>query len=270
MAADNLKYCKWCKHTMLKDALVCQQCRFGQSALNKPGLTKVIEIASIVVALGVALFAWQQAVRASNSLEQSERLSVKFNKQEQQLALLDINTKQKVTETDDLSSIVADSLRIIYQNTLAELATDKELLDSLCPTDLTEASLRLDCDIRHVDFSAKAVNALVWFTTLSPAVSDNAYIDKLAAIKTVCGYQPKNIDALFNAGDYVMGLENYVPFQKITEITEIPVQDPEGIPSEAERRKAIDSEVIALYKNVSKKWVNAGTSSYENLEKLCN
>jgi len=223
MAADNLKYCKWCKHTMLKDALVCQQCRFGQAKLNKPGLSKVIEIASIVIALCAV-------------------------------------------ETEALSSIVADSLRVIYQNTVAELATEKELLDLLCPSDLTEASLRLDCDIRHVDFSAKAVNALVWFTTLSPSVAENSNIDKLGAIETICGYQPNNIDDLFNAGDYVMGLENYVPYQQIPEIL---VENPEDIPTEAERQLALDSLVVKLYKNQSKKWVSAGTSSYENLKKLC-
>jgi len=266
MATDNLKYCRWCKHTMLKGASVCQQCRFGQTILNKPGLSKIVEIASIVIALSAVIFALQQAISAANSLEQSEQLSVEFNKQEQNLALLDENTAQVRAEADDLSSVVADSLRVIYQNSMSELATDKNLLDLLCPSDLTAVSLRLDCDIRHVDFSVNAVNTLVWLTKLSPAVAENSNIDKLGAIATICGYQPNNIAALFEAGDYVMGLENFVPFQNLSDI---PVQNPEDLPTDSERQQALGGGVVALYKNVSKKWVNAGTVAYENLEKLC-
>jgi len=266
MATDNLKYCRWCKHTMLKGASVCQQCRLGQTNLNKPGLSKIVEIASIAIAISAVLFALQQANRAANSLSQSEQLSVEFNKQEENLALLDKNTAEARADTDDLSLIVSESLSVIYQNSMSELATDKNLLDLLCPSDLTAVSLRLDCDIRHVDFSVNAVNTLVWLTKLSPAVAENSSIDKLGAIATICGYKPNNIDALFDAGDYVMGLENFVPFQNISEI---PIQNPEDLPTEGERQQALGGGVIALYKNVSKKWVNAGTVAYENLEKLC-
>jgi len=251
---------------MLKGASVCQQCHYGQTILNKPGLSKIVEIASIVLALSAVLFAWQQAASAAHSLAQSEKLSVEFDKQEQNLALLDKNTADVRTDADDLSLIVAESLSVIFQNTMAKLATDKNLLDLLCPNDLTAVSLRLDCDIRHVDFSVNAVNTLVWLTKLSPAVAENSDIDKLDAIATICGYQPGNINELFDTGDYVMGLENFVPFQNISEI---PIQNPEDLPTEGERQQALGGGVIALYKNVSKKWANAGTSAYENLENLC-
>ncbi len=266
MATDNLKYCKWCKHTMLKDALVCQQCRYGQTKLSKPGLSKIIEIASIVIALTAVLFAWQQASRAANSLTQSKQLSGEFEKQQQSLSLLGSNTTEMQTEMDDLSSIVADSLRVMYQNTMDELATDKNLLDLLCPSEVTEASLRLDCDIRHVDFSASAVDALEWFTQLSPAVAKNSGIDKLGAIETICGYQPENIGALFNASDYVMGLENFVPIQNLAEVS---AENTEDLPTESERQKALSGVVMELYHNLSNKWVSTGTYAYEKLEKLC-
>ena len=251
---------------MLKDALVCQQCRYGQTKLSKPGLSKIVELASIVIALSAVLFAWQQAASAAKSLEQSKQLSGEFEKQEQNLALLDSNTAAMKTEADGLSSIVADSLRVMYQSTMDELATDKSLLTLLCPSELSAASLRLDCDIRHVEFSANAVDALDWFTQLSPVVAKNSGIDKLGAIETICGYQPNNIDALFNASDYVMGLENFVPVQNIAELS---TENAEDLPTESERQKALSDVVIELYHDVSKKWVNAGTGAYEKLEKLC-
>jgi len=266
MATDNLKYCKWCKHTMLKDALVCQQCRFGQSKYNQPGLSKILEIASIVIALCAVLFAWQQAASAANSFAESKQLSGEFDKQAQNLALLDTNTSAMQAETNELAAIVADGLRLMYQNRMEELATNKSLLELLCPSELTAASLRLDCDIKHVEFSASAVDAVEWFTRLSPAVAKNSGIDKLEAIEIVCGYQPGNIDALFNAGDYVMGLENFVPFQNLSEVT---VEGADDLPTEGERQKALSGVVIELYHNVSRKWVNAGTNSYEKLEELC-
>lgn len=266
MATDNLKYCKWCKHTMLKEALVCQQCRYGQSKYNKPGLSKILEIASIVIALCAVLFAWQQASSAANSLAKSEQLSTEFDKQAQNLALLDTSTSAMQTDTNELSSIVADSLRLMHQNIIDELATDKSLLELLCPSELTAASLRLDCDIKHVEFSASAVDAVEWFTQLSPAVAENSGINKLEAIDIVCGYRPDNIDALFNASDYVMGLENFVPFQNLSEVT---VENTDDVPTEGERQKALSGVVIELYHNISRKWVNAGINSYEKLEKLC-
>jgi len=266
MATDNLKYCKWCKHTMLRGALVCQQCHYGQSTLNKPGLSKILEIASIVLALSAVIFAWQKASDAAASFSQSEKLSAELEVQETSLASLASNTTELHTDATELSSIVADSLRIMYRNTLVELATDKKLLDLLCPPKLTESAMRLDCDIRHVDFSAKAIIALEAFTQLSPAVAKNSNIDKLGALKTICGYRPKNIAALFNAGDYVMGLENYVPFQNMPEI---PLENPQNLPSEEERQQSLASDVIAFYKDESKKWAGAGAGAYENLEKLC-
>ncbi len=266
MATDNLKYCMWCKHTMLKGALVCQQCRFGQTKFNKPGLSKILEIASIVIALCAVLFAWQQASRAASVLEENKQLSSEFDKQEQNLALLDTNTAALQTETTELSSIVADSLRVMYRSTMDELLTDKSLLDLLCPTELTEASLRLDCDIRHVDFSASAVDAVEWFTQISPAVAKNAGIDKLGAIEIICGYRPKNIEALFNTSDYVMGLENFVPIQNLTEVT---VENLDNLPTEGERQKALSGMVVELYHNLSRKWVDAGTNAYEKLDNLC-
>jgi len=172
-----------------------------------------VQFASIVIAITAVLFAWQQAASASRSLAQSEKLSIEFDKQGQQLALLNTSITEKAAQSEELSSIVADHMQVVYQKTMAELASDKKLLNLLCPSELTEVSLRLDCDIRHVDFSAKAVNALVWFTTLSDVVAEKADIDKQGAIETVCAYQSNNISALFNAGDYVLGVANYVPFQ---------------------------------------------------------
>lgn len=266
MASDNLKHCRWCKHTMLVDALVCQQCHYGQSALNKPGLAKIIEIACIVLVLSGAAFAWQQATDAADSLAQSNLLSTEFSKRETNLVSLATSTSTLRSETDELSVFVADSLRLTYNNTMEELATDKNLLDTLCPSELTEVSLRLDCEIRHVEFSAKAVIALTSFSRLSPELAEFSGIDKSAAMTTVCGYYVDTSSDLFNMGDYVMGLENYVPYNNLPEVLS---EDQPDLFSEKQRQKALRNDVIAFYKEHSRKWADTSQLAYENLKALC-